>query len=189
MCIIHFLFLCISDSVIISVTDPKNTFYEDLLRHADYFDFSKIPDYHEIFKNIDNVKAFKNINKGKLGLWKLEYINIDSIIILKAKIYSIRNFVTQYEKHLMESDKKARKSIVALENKAKGVPYACMKGITHDDYMHSTSDNIKHVKSKSIRSFGHKLYTIETTKVGFHGLDLKRKFVGNYSTPFGYNPL
>lgn len=184
-----FFILFFADSVIISVSDPKNTFYEDLLKHAEYFDFSKIPDYHEIFKNIANVKEFKNRNKGKLGLWKLEYINIDSIIILKAKIYSIRNFVTQYEKYLIENDKKAKKLIVPLENKAKGVPFACMKAITHDDYMNSTSDNIKHVTSKSIRSFGHKLYTIESTKVGFHGLDLKRKFVGNYSTPFGYNPI
>ena len=153
---------------------------------------SKIPSYHEIFKylGISDVETFKNINKGRLGLWKIENLSILSCICLKPKVYSIKNFISEYEKHLRNTSEEHRKKILLEEHRCKGVPYACMKNVTHSTYNDALQDDhVKHVSSKSIRSYQHKLFTIESSKVGFHGLDMKRKFIGNKSEPFGYNPI
>lgn len=187
-----FFFIFFTDSAIVVVRDPENSFYKDLYKNAEFYDFSKIASYHEFFEkmNITDIEGFKKINKGKLGLWKIENLAMLCLIALKSKQYSILNFISAYEHELRRQHKKYRKSILIEEMRAKGVPYPCMKNISHANYEDALKDDhVKQVSCKAIRSYKHKLYTIESTKVGFHGLDLKRKFIGNTSVPFGYNPI
>ena len=166
-----------TDSAVLRIQDPHDSFYSDLLNNSDVFDFSKIPSKHEIFQHIDNVEEFKLKNKGKQGLWKIETLDCVEMVALKAKQYSL----------LMFDGKQDMKS--------KGVNLKAIKNkVTHDRYKDVVINNsLIDVEIKQIRSFNHKIYTIKSQRVGFHGIDLKRFYVKgdimNRSLPFGYNPI
>ena len=138
--------------------------------------FQKIPSDHEIFKNIENVEEFKLRNKGKQGLWKIETLDVIEMVALKAKQYSLLMF--DGEEYM----------------KSKGVNLSAIKDkVTHQRYTDVVvENNLIGVEIKQIRSFNHKIYSIKSNRVGFHGIDLKRFYVKddimNKSLPYGYNP-
>jgi len=165
-----------TDSAVLRIQDPENTFYEDLLNNYNIFDFSKIPSDHEIFETVYNVEEFKKENKGKQGIWKIETLDCVEMVALKAKQYSL----------LLYNGKN--------DMKTKGVNLKNVKNeITHQSFKNVVIDNsLIDVEVNQIRSFNHKIFTILSNRVGFHGIDLKRFYVKgdimNKSLPFGYDP-
>ena len=98
------------------------------------------------------------------------------MVALKAKQYSL----------LLYSGKN--------DMKTKGVNLKNVKNeITHQSFKNVVIDNsLIDVEVNQIRSFNHKIFTILSNRVGFHGIDLKRFYVKgdimNKSLPFGYDP-
>ena len=165
-----------TDSAVLCIQDPENSFFSDLLTNSDVFDFSKIPSDHEIFRDMENVEEFKKKNKGKQGIWKIETLDILEMVALKAKQYSL----------LMYGGKE--------ELKTKGVNLKYAKDeVTHARYTDvAVNQSLIDVEINQIRSFNHKIFTIVSNRVGFHGIDLKRFYIPgdnlNRSLPYGYNP-
>jgi len=165
-----------TDSAVLAIKDPDDSFYKDLLNNSDVFDFSKIPSDHEIFENVSNPDEFKKINKGKQGIWKIETLDCVEMIALKAKQYSL----------LMYNGKQDLKTKgVNLKNVKDKITHELLKGVVVDD-------DLIDVEINQIRSFNHKIFSIVSNRVGFHGIDIKRFYVKgdkmNKSYPFGYNP-
>ena len=123
-------------------------------------DFSNYDPSHELF-------SLKN--KLRAGKFKDEIVpfrnNIPSEFIgLKAKLYTIK---TQNEEI----------------KKAKGINTT---SLTFDDYRKALFNNInKSVDFKSIRSFGHSLYTININKSGLNAFDDKRYFLRDGINSYG----
>lgn len=137
--------------------------YEDFIQIKDHMDFSNYDSSHMLFS--DN-------NKLREGKFKDEIPpiqnNIPSEFIgLKAKLYSIK---TQSEEI----------------KRAKGINTT---SITFKDYSDALFNSINiSTDLKSIRSLGHKLYTIKIRKSGLHSYDDKRYFFdGIHSYGLGYH--
>ncbi|CAG7786752.1 unnamed protein product, partial [Allacma fusca] len=81
-----------TDSAVILVNDPQRTFLQDLAKHKQFFDFSKLPKDHEIFREHEQLLETRVVNAGVSGLWKLESIDVQQITTIKSKQYSILYF-------------------------------------------------------------------------------------------------
>ena len=134
--------------------------YKDFFKIKKHMDFSNYDPSHELF-------SLKN--KLRAGKFKDEIVpfrnNIPSEFIgLKAKLYTIK---TQNEEI----------------KKAKGINTT---SLTFDDYRKALFNNInKSVDFKSIRSFGHSLYTININKSGLNAFDDKRYFLRDGINSYG----
>ncbi|CAG7723593.1 unnamed protein product, partial [Allacma fusca] len=136
-----------TDSSLCIIRDPENTFWEDLVNHRQFFDFSKIPATHEIFKRNNQIPNLRNENKGVSGLWKIESIDIAELVTIKSKQYSILYYN------------------MAEEKKSKGVPMANLKSFSHQQYKEIITQRKQQVFDiNMIRSFKHKVYNLTVSK-------------------------
>jgi len=129
--------------------------YEDFLENKELFDFSDYPKSH---------KCHSIFNKKVIGKTKdeLASLPLEEFVGLKAKMYS-----------LLYHDHSGR----AVESKkAKDVKKCSLKrSITHRHYLNSLFNNSTYnTQMTTIRSYQHKLYTIEQNKKSLSSFDDKR---------------
>jgi len=155
-----------TDSAVTKIRDPDNTFYSDLVKNKQYFDFSKIPEDHEIFKLYSHIPDLRTFNSGISGIWKIESLDILEVISLRCKNYSIKYFNSKEEQ------------------KCTGIPKHSLVNCKHDFYRSVLQNNLLgRVEVRLIRSVNHKLCIILVNKIGFHTIDVKRVY------PFPNNPI
>ena len=131
--------------------------------HSKYFDFSSYPKNHSLYHST---------NKRKLGYFKQEYGSKELIefVGLKSKQYSI----------LCSCDKSIQR--------AKGVAKSASNELVHRDYLHTLrKSQSKTARYSAIRSFKHKLYTVDTEKIALSAFDDKRYILedGIHSLAYG----
>ena len=139
-----------TDSFIISVFSPD--IYADMSLRMDIFDTSNYAKGHALH-------TCKN--KNVPGLWKDECQGrvINSFCALRPKMYS---FALEGETH----------------NKCKGVKQHVVKTMHHDEYLQCLENDIEREHEfVSIRSFKHKIYTVEQRKKSLSPMDDKRWYV------------
>src|SRR5437870_12263730 len=73
-----------TDSVIHLITDPENSYLEDMKKLRDWYDFTNL--------DIDNPLRTNGIpsQKGIPGLWKLVVTDIVSVAAISSKMYSVQ---------------------------------------------------------------------------------------------------
>ena len=166
-----------------------------LLDLRDYLDLSNYPRNHPIFDKMDE-KEYKDTilcNKGVLGKFKDEAKgkNIDELIILRPKMYSI----------LCKEDNTITKT------KGKGIKESTMKRIKHEDYWRclissiiccNLKDGVKlpsdfkkyaiqECKFYNIMSKKHKITTNIIEKESLCCIDSKRYWLNGFdSLPYGH---
>ena len=116
--------------------------------NSKYFNFSNFPATHPLY----------HTKNSKKGYFKFEYSSkeLRQFVGLKSKQYSI----------LCSCD---------TIHRAKGVPKAAANELVHADYLHTLRKNQpKTVHFSAIRSFKHKLYTVDTEKIALSAFDDKR---------------
>ena len=169
-----------TDGAYISVRDPHKTFHADIVKNRNKFDLSKLSPDHKIFQEFSHIKDLRTLNSGVCGLWKCETTSILSICSVRPKQFSILYFEDgSYE--------------VFTDMRLKGATLASRKRqVTHEIYVKTVFDDTYtfHVVNHSIRSYNHTLYTVQTNKLMFHGLDSYRHYPDpkdiNLSYPFGF---
>ena len=165
-----------TDSVITTIEDPENTFYKDLVKNEHLLDFSKLPPSHPIFQQFSNIPNLRTKNAGKSGIWKIESVDIDELLVLRPKQYSLLYFDNTYT------------------IKSRGVPKATLKSVNHEFLKDVILNNKSESKrSDYIRSYDHRVYQINVDRVSFHTLDVNRVWPDpdniNYSVPYGHYSL
>ena len=155
--------LCMTDTDSLLYFIQTDDVYQDISNEIN-FDLSNYPEDHEVF----NKK-----NKGKLFCMKDEVGGkpIKSFVGLRAKSYSI------------EFGNKTRKVT------GKGIPRSKLTQITHEDMLKTLFEEKQtHVTSKHIRSYSHKLYNIQQTKLALSPFDNKRYVLqgGVHTLPIGH---
>ena len=169
-----------TDGAYLSVRDPNGTLHADIVKNRHLYDLSKLSPEHDIFKEFAHIKDLRTLNSGVCGKVKLESSSLLSICSLRPKQFSILYFEDgAYE--------------VFTDMRLKGACLASRKRqVTHEVYVRTIfNDTYKFfVINHSIRSFNHDLYTVETKRLCFHGLDVYRIYPNpndvNESYPFGY---
>ena len=129
--------------------------------NSKYFDFSNFPTTHPLH----HTKNAKN-----KGYFKFEYGSqeLTEFVGLKSKQYSI----------LCSCD---------TIHRAKGVPKAAANKLVHADYLHTLRKNQpKTVHFSAIRSFKHKLHTVDTEKIALSTFDDKRYILDDGITSLAY---
>ena len=164
---------CDTDSLICSIRDPNKTVLQKHVQFEQHFDFSKISDKCGFFQMFPEDPGLKMRNAGKLGLLKIEAIDVRRGIFLKPKVYIL-------------DDREGHE-----EKRAKGVMKDQMNDVHFNTYEAVCErDEVFYVKAKLIRSFNHNLYNISVRKLGFHSLSMSRAFIApNTSLPFGHYML
>ena len=156
-----------TDSLILEIY--TNDIYKDLKKISHLLDFSNYPKDHFLY----------DIEKRLIpGFFKDEFPpseNSENIITefcgLKSKMYTLRF--------------NNRRSV----HKCKGIKYSSLKAFSHIDFVNCLHNrSTPEIKERSIRSFLHTLYNIETTKKIFHAYDDKRFILQNNieTLPFGH---
>lgn len=152
-----------TDSYIIEI--KTEDFYKDISGDIlDVFDTSDNPKNHPLYTNI---------NKKKPGMIKDESFGsvITEFIGLRAKMYSIlsQDMIFNNGKSYRESKGKGVQKILFTDE------YDVNNRIEHDDYkfiLESKSNIIR--TNRGIRSYKHKLYSIEVDKLALSAYDDKR---------------
>ena len=129
--------------------------------NSKYFDFSNFPTTHPLYHTK---------NAKQKGYFKFEYGSreLTEFVGLKSKQYSI----------LCSCD---------TIHRAKGVPKAAANELVHADYLHTLRKNQpKTVHFSAIRSFKHKLYTVDTEKIALSAFDDKRYILDDGITSLAY---
>jgi hypothetical protein len=127
------------------------------------FDFSTLDKNHELYSTH---------NIGIAGKFKIEMENIQEVVALNSKCYSIlRNPIIVKEKEEITFQK------------CKGVPKAFLQDRKHEYYNSILTDGVVgYVTSHHIRAKKQQLYTLTQTKKGFTALDLKRYYISSTET-------
>jgi len=78
-----------------------------------------------------------------------------------------------------------------IKKRGKGVKQSALKSCTFEDYQKCLiSHQTKYLKSKSFRSLGQQMYTIQTNRMSFNPLNVSRYYIDQYtSTPHSYKGL
>ena len=155
--------LCMTDTDSLLYLIHTEDVYNDIKNESN-FDLSNYPENHFVFNKR---------NKGKLFCMKDEVGGklIKSFLGLRAKSYSI------------EFDNKTKKVT------GKGIPRSKLEQISHNDMMNTLfKEKQSYVTSKHIRSYKHKLYNIQQTKLALSPFDNKRHVLpgGVYTLPIGH---
>ena len=163
------LILSDTDSFIYAVFSDNG--YQDLYDMRQYMDLSGYIKDTPLYQYRDPTN--KKI-PGKLSDEKpLEIIK--EVIALKPKMYSV---LTQKLKCGQVNDDGHQcedKCFIGHSVTAKGVPRTAQKRISHKDYLHILKNNSSGmIKAKTIRSFKHKLYSINICKRGLSSYDDKK---------------
>ena len=174
------LILSDTDSFIYAVYTENG--YQDLYDLRQYMDLSgyvkDTPLY--IYRESSNKKV-----PGKLSDEKpLEVIR--EVIALKPKMYSV---LTQKLKCSNDEDEHQceDKCFIGHSVTAKGIPRTAQKRISHNDYLHILNKNSSNmIKAKTIRSFKHKLYSINICKRGLSCYDDKKYVLDDGITCLSY---
>jgi len=165
------LFYSDTDSLglILDVQDPYPILSKLVLDDKPLFDFSSLRNSHDYY---DNSYA------GQPGLLKDEVGDgvISRYVGISKKMYCL-------DIH--------RDSGNEFKKKCKGVKTSALKSCTFDTYKNCLFySHSKHVASKSFRSFGQQMYTIETSKLAFCPINLSRYYTDVFtSVPHGYRGI
>jgi hypothetical protein len=151
-----------TDSFVIHV--ETDDLYKDLKQINNHMDFSDYPKKHENY-DVSNKKVLGKFKDELNGKIMREYIG------LKPKMHAMD----------VQRDKE--------QKKAKGVPkHIVKKRFNFDLYKKTLEENhLERVNFNSIRSYEHKIYSINSNKVGLSNFENKRYYVNNnLSYPYGH---
>ena len=150
--------------------------YQDLYVMRQYMDLSGYA------KGTKLEKFYDGTNKkvpGKMSDEKPLEIIVE-VIALKPKMYSVLTQKLKCGKVNNDPDHQCQdKCFIGHSVTAKGIPRTAQKRISHTDYLNILNKNSSAmIKAKTIRSFNHKIYSINISKRGLSSYDDK-KFVLN----------
>ena len=158
------LTLCMTDtdSLLYSIRGEE---VEKRLKEMEIIEFGNYPEDHPYHEQEQTGKLFylKDESAGK---------PIKSFVGLRAKNYSI-----EYE------NEKDNKTV------GKGVPRAKLEKITHEDLKRVLGENTTvEISSNQLRSYKHKMYSIQQDKIALSPLDNKRYLCkdGIHTLPYGH---
>ena len=160
--------------------------YKDMLDDKDLYDFADFPKHHFLHDKT-NAKVlgkfkYECIEKVKIDITgETREVNVLSQITefagLRAKSYAFEKEIIftelkEYERNEFSSPEKLLRQV----KKAKGVKKNCVKTkIKVENYRNCIFNNVEvKVAFNSIRSFNHKLVTMQSTKVALCAYDDKR---------------
>ena len=164
------LILSDTDSFIYAVFSENG--YQDLYDLRQHMDLSDYEDGTPLFIYRD--PAYRKV-PGKMSDEKPLAV-IREVIALKPKMYSVLSQVLKCVKVRNDPDHRCEEACnIGHSVTAKGVPKTAQKRITHDDYLHVLNRNSSSmIQAKTIRSFKHKLYSVDICKRGLSSYDDKK---------------
>jgi len=148
-----------------------------MIEMADHFDFNDYPKDHEIRKALGNERVL--VNKKIPGKFKDELSGtiMKEFIGLRPKMYSVLR-AGENPNTANPKPEGFKESI----RKAKGVPMDVVKGEFHHQRYRSVLFEKKlddTIDFTTIRSEKHRLYTIQTSKIGLSPFDSKKWILPN----------
>ncbi|CAL8144489.1 unnamed protein product [Orchesella dallaii] len=167
-----------TDSIIAKV--ECDNIYKHMLKFKDFFDMSDYDLSHPIWKDYNNMDHKKEVN-----FMKDELANkvMTRFCALKSKMYS-------YE--YVEVDGEGKVTGQGGDKKAKGIGRAAVKHqVRFEHYVKCLESPVQtYTTCKSIRSFNHQLYTLNTRKKCLNQFDNKRFLLcNNISLALGHKDI
>ncbi|CAL8104538.1 unnamed protein product [Orchesella dallaii] len=167
-----------TDSVVCKV--ECDNIYDHMLRFKDFFDMSDYDLSHPIWEKYNNMDHKKEVN-----FMKDELTNkvMTRFCALKSKMYS-------YE--YVEVDGEGKVNGHGGDKKAKGIGRAAVKHqVRFEHYVDCLENPVQtYTNCKSIRSFNHQLYTLNTRKKCLNQFDNKRFMLcNNISLALGHKDI
>ena len=160
--------LLFTDTDSLAYSIKTKDIYSDMMQHKHLYDFSGYPKNHPCFSDA-NKKVIGKFKDELNGVSMLEFVG------LKAKMYSLKY-------------KEGERSVES--KRAKGVKKCVVKKkISHGDYKNCLFENNNIYRAaKSIRSYNHRIYTINQNKKALSSFDDKRYILddGVSTLPHGH---
>ena len=170
--------LCFTDTDSFLYEFTADDVYDVFLANSDKFDWSNYADNHPAFvkrgMTPDQISHLKSKNKKVVGKFKDETggVPILSFAGLRSKVYSY--LVDEPSDRLMKECGNVTASSSGM--KFKGQPKRTVaRKLAHENFVLSVQgEKMEPLTSRAIRSYGHKLYTLEVTKASLNAYDDKR---------------
>jgi hypothetical protein len=164
-----------TDSAIVVIDDPENTYYSDMEKISSWYDFSNLNSDHPLYNNT---------RKGEPGLWKIVINDPVEVAAISSKMYSVLTGKDvkescEHQRLIAEGLHPPNESYgkkKELMKKGKGIGRGVLEKLQHDHYVKSITEynKIYQVKMKGIRQYKSRLHKVEMRKIGMHALDTKR---------------
>ena len=172
--------LCFTDTDSFLYQLTTNDVFEVFMNenHRDKFDWSGYSESHPAFNGMskDEVIELKKRNKKVVGKFKdeTEGLPIISFAGLQSKVYSY--IVDDPNDRVLKSRESAKENRRLSGKKFKGQPKKTVaRKLVHEDYVRCLKgDRSQPLISRTIRSYNHKMYTVEIVKASLNWYDDKR---------------
>ena len=170
--------LCFTDTDSFLYEITTDDVYDVLLDHSDKFDWSNYANDHPAFvkrgMTPEQISHLKSKNKKVVGKFKDETggVPILSFAGLRSKVYSY--LVDDPSDRVLKGKDDVKASSSGM--KFKGQPKRTVaRKLAHENFVRSVQgEKSEPLTSRAIRSYGHKLYTLQVTKASLNCYDDKR---------------